>query len=90
MRASILFSMGEEEITVSMPGTAVKMTAILNRGAEDSRFGIIISHGAGGDSRSGHLPQITEAFRGAGFWCMRFDYKPPNLKNRVARFEVKL
>lgn len=82
--------MGEETITFSVPGMAEKMSATLNRGAKDSHFGIILAHGAGGNSRSGHLPQIVEAFTKAGFWCLRFDCKPPILKKRVERFEVTL
>lgn len=81
--------MGEEEIAFSVPGVAEQMTAILNRGSKDCPYGIILSHGAGGDSRSGHLPQIAQAFSEAGFWCLRFDYKPPNLKNRVGRCKVR-
>ncbi|KAK9917504.1 hypothetical protein WJX75_005087 [Coccomyxa subellipsoidea] len=82
--------MGEETITFSVPGVAEKMSATLNRGAKDSHFGIILAHGAGGNSRSGHLPQIVEAFTKAGFWCLRFDCKPPILKKRVERFEALL
>ena len=78
----------EQKITFAIPGVAEQMTAFLNRGAKDYPFGIILAHGAGGDSRSGHLPQIVDGFTKAGFWCLRFDYKPPNLQKRVERFKV--
>ncbi|BDA48730.1 Testis-expressed protein 30 [Coccomyxa sp. Obi] len=77
----------EQEITF---GVAEQMTATLNRGAKDYAFGVILAHGAGGDSRSGHLRQVVDALSKAGFWCLRFDYKPPNLKKRVERFKALL
>lgn len=50
--------------------------------------GVLLGHGAGGDSESGHLPKIAQALSEAGLLCVRFDCKPPNLAKRVAHAEV--
>jgi predicted alpha/beta-hydrolase family hydrolase len=78
----------EAEIDFELPNDSQKRTAIINQGALDVPYGLILAHGAGGNSRSGNLPQIAEAFAKAGFWCLRFDYAPPNLKGRVKCCEV--
>lgn len=78
----------ETQVIFSIPGSNQKKIAILNKGSADMADGMILSHGAGGNSKSGNLPQIAKSFSDAGFWCLRFDYAPPNLKGRVQCCEV--
>ena len=53
-----------------------------------AKCGVLLGHGAGGDSESGNLPRIAQALCEAGILCVRFDCKPPILAKRVAHAEV--
>lgn len=48
-----------------------------------SSVGVAIAHGAGGDMNSGHLPSVANTLAEAGFPCLRFTCKPPNMGART-------
>ena len=72
----------------SLPGSSDVHTAKVDDPKSRAKCGILLGHGAGGDSNSGHLPKIAQAFSDAGILCIRFDCKPPNLARRVAHAKV--
>ena len=74
----------------SLPGRTETHTATVDAPMSEASTGIILGHGAGGDSSSGHLPKIALAFSDAGILCIRFNCKPPNLAKRVAHAEACL
>ena len=74
----------------SLPGSTETYTATVDAPKSKASTGIILGHGAGGNSSSGHLPKIALAFSDAGILCIRFDCKPPNLAKRVAHAEACL
>ena len=46
------------------------------------RFGLVLGHGASGDSRSGNLPAIAEYCASVGLLTLRYDAKGP-LTSRI-------
>ena len=73
----------------SLPGSSDVHTAKVDAPKSKTSCGILLGHGAGGDSNSGHLPKIAQAFSDANILCIRFNCKPPNLAKRVAHAKVK-
>lgn len=82
-----LWSMPSLEYSLS--GSTDVQTAVVDAPKTKATCGILLGHGAGGDSNSGHLPKIAQAFCDAGILCVRFNCKPPNLAKRVAHAEVR-
>ncbi len=71
-----------------LPDSTETYTARVDAPSTKAKCGVLLGHGAGGDSESGNLPRIAQAFCEAGILCVRFDCKPPILAKRVAHAEV--
>ena len=71
-----------------LPDSTETYSAKVDAPSTKAKCGVLLGHGAGGDSESGNLPRIAQALCEAGIVCVRFDCKPPILAKRVAHAEV--
>ena len=71
-----------------LPGSSETYSARVDAPSSKAKCGVLLGHGAGGDSESGNLPRIAQALCEEGILCVRFDCKPPILAKRVAHAEV--
>ena len=53
-----------------------------------SKFGIILTHGAGGDMNNKQLVSMTTALTEYGFIVLRFTCKPPNFQYRLKAYKA--
>lgn len=54
-----------------------------------TQVGVILTHGASGDLRSGNLPAFAASLAGTGVPCVRFTFKTVNLAARAAAYKVR-
>ncbi|XP_078675105.1 testis-expressed protein 30-like isoform X1 [Branchiostoma floridae x Branchiostoma belcheri] len=76
---------------VQIPFNKKHLPAVLtlpNRGPP--RYGVILTHGAGGDMDHAHLQGLTQVLARHGYLCLRFTCKALNISYRIRAFTTVL
>ncbi|XP_035688921.1 testis-expressed protein 30-like [Branchiostoma floridae] len=76
---------------LQIPFNKKHLPAVLTRPSRGQpRYGVILTHGAGGDMDHAHLRGVAQVLAGAGYLCLRFTCKGLNISYRIRAFTAVL